>query len=364
MTDFDAVAGEVAAAIDWNARVAILRRIPEAFSIGVQPDLYARIAEQVYVPDLAPDFAYARWREEYELAPVREAYRLAHEHTAGFTKTDFESLTATISARPQILLVFRLLLGLTALEFVAVTQAAAERHGFKALTSHRLRNLEAGSACSRDTARCCAWVVDKGMRGELFGRLESSILRPKIDKPDTQEGWTTVQRYATEGVPLDVFLHQRHYGGSFRQLGEATSSRRGDLLKDAVEELLQKAGVAFLRTDPAPRETIMRRFGLTVRPVVDFVILDGSETLRALVKCEIANDGEAAREKADRFNNLRYEASRLGGVPLFAVLAGLGWSRTDDALGPVVRDTEGRVFTLLTLVDLLLVQPFPELIRG
>ncbi len=35
----------------------------------------------------------------------------------------------------------------------------------------------------------------------------------------------------------------------------------------------------------------------------------------------------------------------------------------NDALGPVVRDTDGRVFTLATLAELLTVEPFPALVR-
>ena len=53
----------------------------------------------------------------------------------------------------------------------------------------------------------------------------------------------------------------------------------------------------------------------------------------------------------------------LGGIPLFAVLAGLGWTRTADALGPVVRDTDGRTFTIPTLQEMLTVQPFPSLVN-
>jgi hypothetical protein len=53
---------------------------------------------------------------------------------------------------------------------------------------------------------------------------------------------------------------------------------------------------------------------------------------------------------------------RLGGVPLFAVLDGLGWRRTNDALGPVVRDTDERVFTLATVREMIETQPFPQLV--
>jgi hypothetical protein len=86
--------------------------------------------------------------------------------------------------------------------------------------------------------------------------------------------------------------------------------------------------------------------------------------LRAILECKQANDGGTARDKAARFAALRTEAIRLGGVPLFAVLAGLGWQRTADTLGPVVRDTDGRVFTIRTLDAMMTVEPFGALRRA
>jgi hypothetical protein len=364
MTEVNAKAAEVAAATDWNTRVALIRRVPEDFGKALHRDVYARIAEWVYVPNLAPDFAYVHWREEYELASFEQAYQAAHALTGGFTATDAETLTRAIQAQPRALQVFRLLLGLTAQEFATATQIVVERHGFPALSSGRIKNLEAGSACSTETARCCALVIDEGMRGELFGTPPTGAVQPKIHKPDTLEGWTTVQRYAAQGVPLSVFLHQRHYGGAFRQLLDATSTKRGDILEDAVEELFREHGIRFIRTGSHNQEEIARRFSVTVRPAPDFVLFDSSDILRALLECKVANDGGTARDKAARYATLQAEASRLGGIPLFAVLAGLGWKRTADALGPVVRDTDGRVFTLPTLSDMLRVQPFPNLTRA
>jgi len=362
MTEIEATVEEVAAAADWNVRVSLIRRVPEAFGTNLHRDVYARIADRVYVPNLVPDFAYVHWRADYELAHIEEAYRWAHSLTQGFSRTDVETLTQAVATQSKTLLVFRLLLGLTAQELAAATRIAAERHGVPFLSVGRIKSLEAGSACSPETARCCALVIDEGMRGELFGAPPTGAVQPKIRKPDTLEGWITVRRYATEGVPLEVFLHQRHYGGAFRQLLDATSTDRGNILEDAVEELLGESGVKFIRTGSHNQEEITRRFGVTVRPAPDFVVFNGSDTLRALIECKVANDGGTARDKAARYAALRAEAHRLGGTPLFAVLAGLGWRRTTDALGPVVRDTDGRVFTLPTLADMLHVQPFPALI--
>jgi len=61
------IADAVAAAPTWNARVALVRRVPEDFGIAQHQAVYAAIADRVYVPTLKPEFAYVHWRGEYEL---------------------------------------------------------------------------------------------------------------------------------------------------------------------------------------------------------------------------------------------------------------------------------------------------------
>src|SRR3954467_6593466 len=105
MTDIDATVEEVAASEDWNARVALIRRVPENFGKASHRDVYARIAERVYVPNLAPDFAYVHWLPQYELAPIEDAYAQAHELTKGFRATDLEALKATLTAQSRTLII-------------------------------------------------------------------------------------------------------------------------------------------------------------------------------------------------------------------------------------------------------------------
>ena len=333
----------IAAAPSWNARVSLIRKIPEAFGKAMHQKIYAAVAELVYVPNLAPDFAYVHWREDYELPQIEHAYERAHAMTNGFVNVDVATLAHAIDTEPGTLQIFRLLLGFTKNEFDAS----------EGIVAGELRR-------PLTNAEIAAKVVDRAMRGVLFPAQGGSV-RSKIDKPDTVAGWDTVREYADHGVPFPVFLHQRHYGGAFRQLLDATSSKRGDLLEDAVEELFVAEGIRFVRTGPHPQEEISRRFGLTVKPAPDFVVHDEREQIKAILECKQVNDGGTARDKAARFATLRAEAMRLGGIPVFAVLAGLGWRRTQDALGPVVRDTDGRVFTVQTLPDIMTVEPFPGL---
>jgi len=119
-----------------------------------------------------------------------------------------------------------------------------------------------------------------------------------------------------------------------------------------------RAGVP---TVPGTQATAGRRFGVQVQPAPDFILHDGS-TARGLLECKSAGDGGTARDKAGRFGALRREAQRLGGIPALAVLEGLGWRRLNDALGPVVRDCDGRVFIPGNLSDLLDVDPVRDLI--
>lgn len=357
----DAVAA-VAAAQTWDSRVALIRKVPEQFGTAQHQQIYASIAKQVYVPHLAPDFAYIHWRDDYELLSIEDAYALAFSLTDGFLNITVESIAGAIENEPSTLRIFRLILGFTTQELAAATALVSDRVNDEPLGNGRIKGIEAGSSVDKNTALLCATVIDETMRGVLFGPSPTQEVRLKTAKPDTIKGWDTVRNYATGGVPLRVFLHQRHYGGAFRQLLDATSTQRGNLLEDAVEEMFDEQRIPFLRTGSHNQEEIATRFGITVKPAPDFVVFDGGATLRALLECKGANDGGTARDKAARYRSLRAESTRLGGVPLFGILAGLGWRRTADALGPVVRDTDGRVFFLPTLREMLDVQPFPDLI--
>jgi hypothetical protein len=259
-------------------------------------------------------------------------------------------------------LVFRTILGLTREEFAHSTTLSSEPVGLPSLTPGKVDSMERhGSATNETQARAAARTLRLIMDGSLFGEPPSG-LRSKQAKPDTDRGWLSVREYAVNRVPLAVYLHQRHYGGAFRQVLDATSTQRGDLIEDAVENLFQQHRIPFIRTGSNNQAEIATRFEVRVIPAPDFVVFDASGSLKAMLECKGTNNGGTARDKALRFERLRDESIRLGGIPLIAVLGGMGWARVNDALGPVVRDTEGRVFALSTLPSMLEVAPFPSLV--
>ncbi len=352
----------VAEAGSWDQRIAQIRLIPLNHGTNEHPRIYAEIARLLYVPHLAADFAYIHEDHFYGRKYFEQVYADAFSATEGFTKVTEDKLTSVIEDNPRTLLVFRTITGLTKGEFAHATIMAGKPISLKPLKQNKVDAMERnGTATTHEQAKVAAKTISQVIDGSLFG-VPPGDLVSKQAKPDTENGWKSVKLFAADGVPFSLFLHQRHYGGAFRQILDATSKKRGDLIEDAVEALFMENGIPYIRTGSANQGEIAARFEVRVTPAPDFVVFDNSDTLRAILECKGTNDGGTARDKALRFAKLRGESNRLGGTPLIAVLGGIGWARVNDALGPVVRDTDGRVFTLSTLSAMLEVAPFPSLI--
>jgi len=361
MASIEQTITNIVSAPTWDQRVARVRQIPALHGTDDQPTIYAEVARRLYVPHLAPDFAYVPVEDFYELPYFEDAYAKAVEATASFTMVSAADLKTAILADPIVLLPLRVITGLLKSEFAGATRLVAETLGLDALSASKVDSMErSGTATSEEQAEVAALTLDEIMQGRLFGNPPGE-LKSKQEKPDTANGWETVRNCAARGVPYSIFLHQRHYGGAFRQVLDATSTLRGGLIEDAVEALFSEHDVLFIRTGAHNQAEIEARFEVTVRPAPDFVVYDESDNLRAMLECKGANDGGTARDKALRFKRLRDESMRLGGIPLIGVLGGLGWTRVNDTLGPVVRDCDGRVFSVGNAADMLTVAPFTSL---
>lgn len=339
---FQQVLRRIVGTATWDDRVEEIRRIPDQFGVAQHQRAYAAVAETMYAPHLAANFAHVLWRDKYELPHFEAAYREADRLTVGFTKVTPGDLAHTLRETPDSLLVFRTIIGYRQVEFAVAATEVAKNIGAKGVSQGRVNGIESGTIPSDEDARTCGEAIHRLINGTMW-EAPTGDLRSKLEKPDTGEGWASVQRFARDGVPYSMLLHQRHYGGAFRTLLDATSSARGEaLLEEPVETLLRYNGVPHIKTGSHDQMEIEATFNITVKPAPDFVVYEGTRTVRAVIECKQANDGGTARDKAARFARLAQESARLGGVPLIAVLDGLGWQRTSDALGPVVRDTAGQ----------------------
>ncbi|MGQ0618193.1 MAG: hypothetical protein ACT4PW_14600 [Acidimicrobiia bacterium] len=349
----------VTTASSWDDRVAQVRRIADQVARSDQPAVYAAVARAFYAPNLTYEFSEVAWPPSMTEDAFEEVYAEAVQHTDAFTRVSTDDLAAMLATVPRTLRVLRLILGFTQQEFAAATSDAG-----LPVSESSIKTMERGGRprnAAEVTARCAA-TVTQIVEGDLYPPHKPGTLRTKLQKPDTEDGWAGVRRFAAEGVPYSVLLHQRLFGGAFRQLSDSGAAGVGKVLEDAVGALLDSGGIDYVRTGSSrkDKQQVAERFGLTLNLVPDFVIHKRG-ALRAFLECKSINDGGTARDKASRFQNYRREAERRGGIPVIAVLNGKGWERAGDALGPVVRDCDGRVFTPATLNELLAVDPFPQL---
>jgi len=122
--------------------------------------------------------------------------------------------------------VFRTIMGFTKGEFAQCTKLAGEPLGIKDLSQGKIDSLESGTeAIDLDQVRLLAITLTKIIDGSLFGEPVGE-LRRKQHKPDTAEGWLSVQKAkpADSGgrprdsvdrteplpAPADVHGHQRN----------------------------------------------------------------------------------------------------------------------------------------------------------
>jgi hypothetical protein len=349
----------------WQDRLDAIRAVPHNFAGRDHQDAYAAAAGAYYVGALAPHFHLVPWLDKYADHPgFVAAYDAAAAGTSGFTQCAPADIEAVIRAHPPALRIFRLMTGYSVSELAEAVSAL----GGVSVSGSVIDRLESGGAITARHAAAIAAVASQlhgiiaGTGGfHVPGPMQAQGFRGKTDKPDTAAGWTTVADWHANRVPYAELLYQRFYGGSFRQLQDAGGSRKGDLLEDATEELFRQNRVPYVRTVSGTQASVGSQFGVSIRPAPDFVIHDGHSP-RALLECKSAGDGGTARDKAGRFVSLRNEANRLGGAAVIAVLDGFGWRRLPDALGPVVRDCGGLVFSAANLTDLLSVEPVASLV--
>jgi hypothetical protein len=350
----------------WAERTAAIRGVPAEFPGKEHQEVFAEVGRAFYQGKLAPHFHLIPWPEKYrDRDGFNAAYEAAATATNGFSDVSPQMIYEAISSDPASLRIFRLIIGYTPAELAS---SAKELEGAD-IGKAAIERMEEGRQPSKRSlpainplARLLARVVSGSGGYNVPTELKKAGFRGKTDKPDTEDGWATVERFHRDGVPYSELLYQRFYGGSYRQLQDAGGTKKGDILEDAVEELFDNLDVPYVRTVPGTQATAGRKFGISVQPAPDFIIHDG-EKARGLLECKSAGDGGTARDKAGRFGALRVEANRLGGIPVLAVLEGLGWRRLNDALGPVIRDCDGRVFCPSNLGDLAQIDPIRDLVQ-
>jgi hypothetical protein len=112
----------------FTQRIQQIRLVPQRHGTEDHGTIYAAVARELYMPHLAPDFAYIHESSFYETEHFFAAYDAAARLTEGFTRVSEAELQAVLLQCPRTLLVFRTLLGLTKDE-LGVSTVPSSRSG-------------------------------------------------------------------------------------------------------------------------------------------------------------------------------------------------------------------------------------------
>ena len=291
-----------------------------------------------------------------EFSVFESGYEALKRATRGFQDVTPETVTPAVLDTPVSLIVLRCMLGFSPPEWayyasrhtgVPISQnsartidrnirmqprAALPRKG--SVTDQRIRALIA--------AACHAF--DAGVSGTPPDTIH------RLDKADTKAGLVSVRSAAELGVPYSILLYERLLGRPFAGHRDSISELIGNIVENAVEEVLARAGISYRKTRRAERLP-----GFDQAP--DFVIPNEFNP-RVVIEAKLTEDDGTARDKVTRVQHLGSLSvqGRSADDPKFelvACIAGRGFGVRREDMKKLLLSTRGKVFTLQNMHHLV-----------
>jgi hypothetical protein len=285
----------------------------------------------------------------------QEAYEVLKHHTNAFTTFTNEVVWNALKEHSLCFLILRTILGVSPPEWADLANAEVG----STITQGYIRGLD--QRCRTDKQR------------DLFTRLRqtasvealisvaihyisqgappgSADTVHRLNKVDTAKGLISLRHVSAHHVPYAVLLYERYLGRPFASHRDSVSEMIGDVMESAIEERLARNKITFRKTKRA--EVVP---GYDQAP--DFFIPDEFHPA-VLIEAKITGDDGTARDKATRIVHLaemRDELVRQGrpGFEVVACIDGRGFSVRRADMRRVLLRTEGKVFTLNTLDQLI-----------
>ena len=172
----------------------------------------------------------------------------------------------------------------------------------------------------------------------------------RFDKADTAAGLTSVQSLADLGVPYAVLLYERFLGRAFAGHRDSISELVGNIVENAIEDVLSRTGISFRKTKRAERLP-----GFDQAP--DFIIPNEFNP-QIVIEAKLTEDDGTARDKVTRVQHLG--ALAMEGQPpnqpkfeVVACIAGRGFGVRREDMKKLLIATQGKVFTLQNMQQLI-----------
>lgn len=172
----------------------------------------------------------------------------------------------------------------------------------------------------------------------------------RLDKADTASGLTSLQSLADLGVPYSILLYERFLGRPFASHRDSISEIVGNIVENAIEDVLSRAGISFRKTKRAERLP-----GFDQAP--DFIIPNEFNP-QIVIEAKLTEDDGTARDKVTRVQHLG-SLSMKGQPPnkpkfeVVACIAGRGFGVRREDMKKLLLSTRGKVFTLQNMQQLV-----------
>ncbi len=289
--------------------------------------------------------------------PVFEhAYEVLKRATASFRDVTPDTVASAVYESPMVLIVLRCMLGFTPPEWayyatrqtgIQVTQGAARS------IDRNIRMAPEAALPKKGT------VTDQRIRALVHAAchaLESHVPETspetlhRLDKADTRAGLVSVRSSAQLGVPYSILLYERLLGRPFAGHRDSVSELIGNIVENAIEDVLSRAGISYRKTKRAERLD-----GFDQAP--DFVIPNEFNPM-VVIEAKLTEDDGTARDKVTRvqhlgtlsLQNLTTDQPRFEVV---ACIAGRGFGVRREDMKKLILSTRGKVFTLQNMHQLV-----------
>ena len=289
--------------------------------------------------------------------PVFETgYEALKRATRNFQDVTPDTLTPVVFEIPISLIVLRCMMGFTPPEwaYYASRHTGVEVNQGAARTIDRNIRVKPAAALQRNggvtekrihalIAAACH-VLSTGAPEVSAGGLH------RLDKADTASGLASLQSSADLGVPYSILLYERFLGRPFAGHRDSISEHVGNIVENAIEDVLFRAGISFRKTKRAERLP-----GFDQAP--DFIVPNEFNP-NIVIEAKVTEDDGTARDKVTRVQHLGTlsTAGQPSNQPKFEVvacIAGRGFGVRREDMKKLLLSTRGKVFTLQNMHQLV-----------
>ena len=291
-----------------------------------------------------------------EFPKFEEGYEALKRATGSFRTFTPDTVGPVVLETPIALIVLRCMLGFTPPEWawyashhtgIEVPQRAARTLDRRIRTQPDASLPRKGTLTERRiraliTAACHA--LTSGVPQDDPNSLH------RLDKADTRAGLVSIRSAAQLGIPYSILLYERLLGRPFAGHRDSISELVGNVVENAIENELARAGISYRKTKRADRLP-----GFDQAP--DFVVPNEFNP-QVVIEAKLTEDDGTARDKVTRIQHLGTLSmeGRPDGHPRFEVIAciaGRGFGVRREDMKKLLLATRGKVFTLQNISQLV-----------